>query len=246
MRSRRFNQNFNGFILHEQATPRQMGDYLSSIGPFRMKFHKLYEKGVTDGSIRTDEPEETMFNVTMHIMLAVCCRFAQEGCVIISQHGDTIGPAVECENAKTDRPVYHVGYNEDMINVAPTTSLVGTRIDWAPYICGAVGAVLDEKRIEDAVSGNVHGNDIGAGFREGWVKMLELNPVIAPAGSEELIRETIEEIETGKRRVFQGNYVGVDPDDPDDVWDLNTEFPENQNASAPSFHYILRDVVVIE
>ena len=170
----------------------------------------------------------------------------EEGCVIISQHGDTIGPAVECENAKNDRPVYHVGYNEDMINVAPTTSLVGTRIDWAPYICGAVGAVLDEKRIEDAVSGNVHGNDIGAGFREGWVKMLELNPVIAPAGSEELIRETIEEIETGKRRVFQGNYVGVDPDDPDDVWDLNTEFPENQNASAPSFHYILRDVVVIE
>ncbi|MBQ7714372.1 MAG: TetR/AcrR family transcriptional regulator [Clostridia bacterium] len=73
----RFNQNFNGFILHEQATPRQMGDYLSSIGPFRMKFHRLYEKGVTDGSIRTDEPEETMFNVTMHIMLAVCCRFAQ-------------------------------------------------------------------------------------------------------------------------------------------------------------------------
>ena len=30
-----------------------------------------------DGSIRTDEPEQTMFNTTMHIMLAVCGRFAQ-------------------------------------------------------------------------------------------------------------------------------------------------------------------------
>ncbi len=40
--------------------------------------------------------------------------------------------------------------------------------------------------------------------------------------------------------------MGVDPDNPSDVWDLNTEFPENRNASAPSFHYVLRDVIVIE
>ena len=169
-----------------------------------------------------------------------------EGCVIISQDSDTIGPAVECENAKADRPVYHVGYNEDMIDVAPTTSLIGTRFDWSPYICEAVGAVLAEKRIEDAVSGSVHGNDVGAGFREGWVKMLELNGAIAPAGSRELIRQTIEEIEAGKCHVFHGDYLGVDPDDPGDVWDLRTEYPENANASAPSFHYILQDVIVIE
>ena len=169
-----------------------------------------------------------------------------EGCVIISQHSDTIGPAVECENAKADHPVYHVGYNEDMIDVAPTTSLIGTRCDWSPYICGAVGAVLSEKRIEDVVSGNVHGNDVGAGFREGWVKMLELNGAIAAAGSEELIDRTIEEIEAGKCHVFQGDYLGVNPDDPGDVWDLHTEYPENAEASAPSFHYILQDVIVIE
>lgn len=170
----------------------------------------------------------------------------EEGCVIISQDGDTIGPAVECENAKADHPAYHVGYNADMIDVAPTTALIGTRIDWSPYICGAVGAVLEEKKIEDAVPGNVHGNDIGAGFEEGWVKMLELNTAIAPAGSEELIRRTIEEIENGKCRVFQGDYVGVDPNDPKDIWSLNIEFPENKYASAPAFHYILEDVIVIE
>ncbi|MBR5741911.1 MAG: BMP family ABC transporter substrate-binding protein, partial [Firmicutes bacterium] len=149
----------------------------------------------------------------------------EEGCVIISQDSDTIGPAVECENAKADHPVFHVSYNQDMIDVAPTTSLTGTRFDWSPYICGAVGALLDEKRIEDVIPGNVHGNDIGAGFSKGWVKMLELNRAIAPAGSEELIRRTVREIEAGKIHVFKGNYVGVDPDDPNDVWDLNTEFP---------------------
>ena len=50
---------------------------LSAVEPFARKFHTLYEKGLRDGSIRTDEPERTMFNTTMHLMLAVCCRYAQ-------------------------------------------------------------------------------------------------------------------------------------------------------------------------
>ncbi len=73
----RFNQNFNGFVVHEGLTPEQLGDYLRAAGAFAAKFHLLYEKGKKDGSIRTEEPETTMFNATMHIMLAVCGRFAQ-------------------------------------------------------------------------------------------------------------------------------------------------------------------------
>ena len=73
----RFNQNFNGYILHEQATEEQLQEYMLSIEPFARKFHRLYEKGLRDGSIRTDELEQTMFNTTMHIMLAVCGRYAQ-------------------------------------------------------------------------------------------------------------------------------------------------------------------------
>ena len=80
----RFNQNFNGYILHEGATPEQLADYLRAVGPFTRKFHRLYEKGLDDGSIRTEEDEQTMFNATMHIMLAVCGRFAQ-GVVIHSE-----------------------------------------------------------------------------------------------------------------------------------------------------------------
>ena len=73
----RFNQNFNGYIVHEQAAEEQLRDYILSAELFAQKFHKLYEKGLRDGSIRTDEPEQTMFNTTMHIMLAVCGRYAQ-------------------------------------------------------------------------------------------------------------------------------------------------------------------------
>ena len=173
-------------------------------------------------------------------------EFIETGCVIISQDSDTIGPAVECENADVGHPVYHVGYNQDMIDVAPTTSLTGTRFDWSPYICDAVGAVLRERQIENVVTGHVHGNDVGAGFEAGWVKMLELNRAIAPEGSEELIRQTVADIEAGKCHVFQGDYFGVNPDDPSDTWDLRTEYPENAEASAPTFHYVLQDVIVIE
>ncbi len=170
----------------------------------------------------------------------------EEGCVIISQHSDTIGPAAACENLSLNRPVYHVGYNQDMMNVAPTTSLIGTRIDWTPYICGAVEAVFDMKKIEESVPGHVHGNDIGAGFEEGWVKMLELNQAIAPPGSESLIQKTIEDLESGQIHVFEGNYIGVNPDNPEDTWDLNKEYRENENLSAPSFYYVLQDVIIVE
>ena len=80
----RFNQNFNGYIDHEHATTAQLADYLRAVEPFTRKFHALFEKGLRDGSIRTEEPEETVFTTTMHIMLAVCGRFAQG----VVYHGD--------------------------------------------------------------------------------------------------------------------------------------------------------------
>jgi basic membrane protein A len=169
-----------------------------------------------------------------------------EGCIVISQHSDTIGPAVTCETCETFHPVYHVGYNQDMIDVAPTTSLIGTRIDWSLYITAAVGAVLENEKIEDYVSARIYGNDCGAGFDKGWVKMLELNTAVAPAGAQELINETIEQIIDGKIEVFKGDYLGIDADDPNDTWDLNNEYPENKKSSAPSFHYILKDVITVE
>ena len=79
----KFNQNFNGYILHEKADREQLAEYLLAVRPFAYKFHLLYEKGVKDGSIITEDGEQVMFNSTMHIMLAVCGRFAQ-GVVIRS------------------------------------------------------------------------------------------------------------------------------------------------------------------
>lgn len=169
-----------------------------------------------------------------------------EGCIIISQHSDTIGPAVMCESAETDHPVFHVGYNQDMIDVAPTTSLIGTRINWTPYIRDAIKATMNNRKIEEVIRGHVHGNDIGAGFEKGWVEMLELNPAIAPEGGAELVNRSIEDFKNGRIHVFRGDYTGLNPTDPSDSWDLNTEYLENNDSSAPTFRYILKDVIVVE
>ncbi len=172
-------------------------------------------------------------------------KLIADGCVIISQHSDTIGPAVACEEADEPHPVYHVGYNQSMMDVAPTTSLISTRINWTPYILGAVDAVLKQKKIEDHVSGTVRGNDMSASFNKNWVQMVELNTIIATKGTQEEIDQAIRSFKNGKVHVFKGDYIGVNPDDPNDIWDLNTEFKENKNASSPSFHYVLKDVIEI-
>lgn len=169
-----------------------------------------------------------------------------EGCVIISHHTDTIATAIACEEAAASRIVYHVGYNQDMIHIAPSTSLISTRINWIPYITGAVEAMLLQKPIERCVEGHIHGNDISAGFDCDWVHILELNKYVAPYGIEEQVYKAIDGFRRGTVNVFKGDYIGVDPDDPLDTCDLSKGYTENAHCSAPTFHYILKDVITVE
>ena len=60
-------------------------------------------------------------------------RLIDEGCVIISQHSDTAGPATACEETAAGTPVYLVSYNQSMEDVAPTTYLTGCKINWELY-----------------------------------------------------------------------------------------------------------------
>lgn len=95
----------------------------------------------------------------------------EDGCVIISQHSDTEGPAEACEDAsKNGTTVFHVGYNQSMVDIAPDSSLISSRLDYAPYEIAAVQAVKDGTAIDV---------DSWAGFDKGWVAMTDLNTKIA-------------------------------------------------------------------
>lgn len=174
-------------------------------------------------------------------------KLIDEGCVIISQHVNTTAPAVVCEEAAAEgRRVYHIGYHQSMMDVAPTTSLVSVRTNWAPYIIQAVQAVMEDQEIEKTVEAHAHGNDLSAGFESGWVELLELNKFIAAEGTEEKVNKAIDNLKKGKVSVFSGPYIAVNPLNPADTIDLSKGYVENENSSNPSFGYILRDYITVE
>ncbi len=176
-------------------------------------------------------------------------KLINEGCVILSQHTDTIGPAISCEESAEDHPVYFVGYNQSMSEVAPFSSLVTSRICWDPYIVAAVDAVMMNKDIESVLEGHarINGTDATAGFENGWVAMDDLNLQVAAFGTERAMDLAIDKFKRGfTDQVFKGDYIGVDPDDPIDTIDLKNGYTENENTSYPLFHYILKDVITID
>ncbi len=173
-------------------------------------------------------------------------QMIKDGCVIISQHTDTIGPAIACEEALETKPVYFVGYNQSMSEVAPGSSLVTSRICWEPYVLEAVEAVMTNKPIEKVVTGRIHGNDVSAGFEKGWVEMDDLNHQVAAQGTEEAMAKAIASFKRGNTDfVFTGDYVGVNPLNVMDTRDLNTPYTENEKTSYPLFCYVLKDVITI-
>lgn len=172
-------------------------------------------------------------------------RLIEEGCIIISQHSDTAGVATACEKTDSSVNVFAISYNKGMSDVAPTTYLTGCRINWSPYMCSAVDAMLRGKEIEAVVSGSVQGKDVGAGFDHDWVSMLEINELIAAPGTKEKVERTIKQFKKHELHVFKGSYKGVNPDNPLDTIDLAEEYVENANQSAPTFRYVLEDVIEI-
>lgn len=174
-------------------------------------------------------------------------KLIEEGCVIIAQHVNTTAPAVACEEAMAaGQTVYHIGYHQSMMDVAPSCALVSIRTNWAPYILEAVKAVMNSQTIEDAVNAHVHGRDLSAGFESGWVELLELNRFTAAEGTEEKVARAVEGLKRGRIQVFSGNYTGVNPRNRADTIDLSAGYTENSNSSNPSFCYILKDCITVE
>ena len=164
----------------------------------------------------------------------------EDGCVIISQHSDTEGPAEACEDAtKKGTTVFHVGYNQSMVDIAPDSSLISSRQDYAPYEVGAVKAVMDGTELPV---------DQWAGFDEGWVAMTELNEKIAAKGTQEAMDAAIKDFKDGKltaKDIYKGDYKGTNPFDKNDTIDLTEGFAENSTQSAPTFAYVLDDVITV-
>ena len=145
---------------------------------------------------------------------------ADMGCVMISQHSDNTTPATTAQS----KGVFHTGYNNDMIGVAPEASLIGTRIDWAPYFEYAIGSVANGGSFDQDWC---HGMDMGA------VVMTPLNEDIAAPGTAEKLAEVADQIRSGKLQVFDTSTFTIGGEALSSAFALDTDgdfTPDSEEA----------------
>ncbi len=183
-------------------------------------------------------------DVTMEIMYTnswndptvesqVAKALIDRGCDVISQHSDSTAPATTAE----DNGVWQVGYNNDMIEAAPNASLISPRIDWGIYVTEAVQAMIDGEEIP---------TDWCKGLADGAVYLSPLNENIAAEGTQEAIDEAAEKIKSGELHVFAGPLKGVSPEGEEYEVAEGEYYHEQEEASAPSWLYIVDGCTVVE
>ena len=154
------------------------------------------------------------------------------GCDVISQHSDSTAPATVAEQ----NGVFQVGYNSDMIPVAPKASLVSARIRWGTYVTEAVEALL---------AGEAIPVDWCKGLADDAVFLSPLNEEIAAEGTAAAIEKARAAIIAGTLRPFAGPLHGVNGNGDELNLAEGEFFAESSEQSAPSFDYIVDGINVL-
>ena len=118
------------------------------------------------------------------------------GCLIIGQHADSEGAPTAVETARTNgnTNVYSVGYNVDMLSVAPTGALTSATNDWSVYYTFAFQKAIDGKFDEIPT-------DWCHGFDQNAVGITALGSSCAE-GAEEKVAEIEAQLKAGTLKVF--------------------------------------------
>ncbi len=127
---------------------------------------------------------------------AATALIATDGCVLMSEHADTVGAPTACE----DNGVPNVGYNISFAAVAPNTALISSRINWTPYM---------QMAIESIMKGENFPTDIALGMADGAVELTELNENVAAEGTAEKVQEVLAKLESGELQVFDTSTFTV-------------------------------------
>lgn len=84
----RFNYYFNAFLRSEGAGAGDRRSYTAMVDNLMPQFHALFERGVSDGTIRSGISEATMFSSIFHIMLAAATRYAVGLVYVLEESSD--------------------------------------------------------------------------------------------------------------------------------------------------------------
>lgn len=159
------------------------------------------------------------------------------GCVLISQHADSMGAPSACEEAN----VPNVSYNGSTLESCPKTFIVSSRINWQPYFELIINAVKNGETIPTDWTGTL---------KTGSVVLTDINTTAAAEGTAEAIAAAKKELEDGTRRVFDTKNFTVNGKEVSEYMaDVDTDaaftgdtqvikdgyFAESEFRSAPYF-----------
>jgi basic membrane protein A len=172
----------------------------------------------------------------------------QNGCVLISQHADSMGAPTACEKAG----VPNVSYNGSTKSVAPNTFIVSSRIDWAPYLTYCLNCIIKGEKIDTDWTGSI---DTGS------VKLTEVNTDVAAEGTQKKLDEVAAKLKSGEIKVFDTDTFTVDGKnlesymadvDSDPEYKGDTEvieegaFMESKFRSAPYFDLQIDGITLLD
>ncbi|MDD3346963.1 BMP family ABC transporter substrate-binding protein [Oscillibacter sp.] len=116
-----------------------------------------------------------------------------KGCVIIGQHADSTGAPSAVQAAQDAGTVaYSVGYNIDMLSVAPKAALTSAQNNWS---------VLYKATLEKFMAGEEIPTDYAAGYADSAVMISALGESCA-AGTKEAVDAAWSGIKDGSLKVF--------------------------------------------
>ena len=126
----------------------------------------------------------------------------ENGCVIIGQHADSTGApsAVQAEHDK-GKEVYSIGYNIDMLSVAPDAALTSSQNVWS---------VLYKATLEKFLAGEEIPTDYACGYAEGAQTISALGPACAE-GTQEAVDAAWAGIKDGSLKVFDTSKFTCQP-----------------------------------
>ena len=122
------------------------------------------------------------------------------GAIIISQHADSTGAPSACEALlEGGTTVYCVGYNVDMLSVAPKAALTSAQNDWSVYYTYAFNCIKNGEEIA---------TDWAQGYSEGAVMISALGESCAK-GTAEKVAEVEAGLKDGSLNVFDTSKFTV-------------------------------------
>lgn len=122
------------------------------------------------------------------------------GCLIISQHADSTGAPSACEAAlEKGTTVYCVGYNIDMLSVAPHAALTSAQNNWSVFYTYAFNCIVNGQEIA---------TDWAEGYNQNAVMISALGESCAP-GTADKVAEVEAALANGSLNVFDTSKFTV-------------------------------------